>query len=323
MHIPDGFITAQTAVATGAASAGAVGYALAAAKRTLQDRQIPLVGVTAAFVFAVQMLNFPVGVGVSGHLLGGALAAILLGPWMAALVLAVVLFVQAVGFADGGFTALGANISLMSLAAGIGGYVVFRALTAVLPRTRGTFLAATAVTAWVSVVAAAALCSAYLVLRLPDIPAAAIYGAMLGVHALIGVGEATITVAVVGAVIASRPDLVYSADRLPERSRARAPRNRQRTRGFLLVALGVSLFAGVVLSSFADADPDGLETAVLRAVCDGDRACLRSLAGEPVFDAAPLPDYAITPLSGILGVGATFALGAGALLLVRSRRQVT
>ena len=120
MHIPDGFISGSTAVVTGVVSAGAVAYALKEGRETLEDRQIPLVGVTAAFVFAVQMINFPVGLGTSGHLVGGALASVLLGPWLAALVLAVVLLVQALAFADGGITALSANVLLMGVVAGVG-----------------------------------------------------------------------------------------------------------------------------------------------------------------------------------------------------------
>jgi cobalt/nickel transport system permease protein len=217
MHIPDGFITnVPTIAATTAASAGTVGYALKVARERLDDRQIPLIGVTAAFVFAAQMVNFPVLPGVSGHLIGGALAAILLGPWMGALVLAVVLLVQAIGFADGGITALGANISLMSIVAALGGYGLFRILLGVLPRSRGGLLAATAVTAWASVVVASVVCSVYITVG--GVAGADALGrvlpVMVGLHALIGLGEAAITVAVVAAVVRARPDLVAGAERL-------------------------------------------------------------------------------------------------------------
>jgi cobalt/nickel transport system permease protein len=215
MHIPDGFINAPTAVATGVVAAGTVAYALKETRGTLEDRQVPLVGLTGAFIFAVQMLNFPVGLGTSGHLIGGALAAILLGPWVAALVLAIVLLVQGLLFADGGITALGANITLMGLIAGTGGYYLFRALVAVLPRSRGGFLTATAVTAWVSVVVASAVCSVFLMLN--GFPAAT-FGVMVGLHALIGIGEAVITTLVVGAVLATRPDVMHTVDQ-PSRNR--------------------------------------------------------------------------------------------------------
>jgi cobalt/nickel transport system permease protein len=212
MHIPDGFINAPTAVVTGAVGAGTVAYALRRARTQLEDRQVPLVGVTAAFVFAAQMLNFPVGLGTSGHLIGGALAAVLLGPWVGALVVAVVLIVQALLFADGGITALGANITLMALVAGVGGYHLFRLLAAALPRTRGGFLAAAAVAAWTSVVVASAVCSVFLMLN--GFPPAT-FGVMAGLHALIGIGEAAITVAVVAGVLATRPDLMATRDLAP------------------------------------------------------------------------------------------------------------
>lgn len=222
MHIPDGFLSGGTAAVTGVAAAGAVAYALRQGRETLDDRQVPLVGVTAAFVFAVQMINFPVGLGTSGHLVGGALAAVLLGPWLAALVLAVVLLVQALAFADGGITALGANVLLMGVVAGVGGGYAFRALARLLPRTQAGFVAAAGITAWLSVVAASVVCSVLItyggVFGAGEF--ATVLATMTGLHALIGVGEAAITVAAVAAVLASRPDLVADGDLLPARGRA-------------------------------------------------------------------------------------------------------
>lgn len=222
MHIPDGFISAPTAVATGALSAGAVAYSLKLGREQLEDRQVPLVGVTAAFVFALQMLNFPVGLGTSGHLVGGALAAILLGPWMASLVLAVVLLVQAIGFADGGITALGANVALMGVVAGIGGAYLFRALAALLPPTRTGFLAAAAFTSWATVVIASIVCTVFITFGgvFGGESFATVLATMVGLHALIGIGEAVITVAAVAAVLAARPDLAAHGDLLPARQRA-------------------------------------------------------------------------------------------------------
>lgn len=223
MHIPDGFLGPAVAVGTGVVAAGGVAAALRAGREQLDDRQVPLVGVTSAFVFAVQMLNFPVGLGTSGHLIGGALAAVLLGPWMATLVLAVVLLVQALAFADGGITALGANVTLMGLIAGTGGSYLFRALARAFPRTRGGFLAATGITAWLSVVVASAFCALF-------ITVGGVFGAgelvtvlvsMVGLHALIGVGEAVITVGAVAAVLSTRPDLMANADLLPPQPRPR------------------------------------------------------------------------------------------------------
>lgn len=222
MHIPDGFVSGGTAAVTGLVATGAVAYALKQGRDTLDDRQIPLVGVTAAFVFAVQMINFPVGLGTSGHLVGGALAAVLLGPWLAALVLAVVLLVQALAFADGGITALGANVLLMGVVAGVGGGYLFRALARLLPRTPTGFLAAAGATAWLSVVIASIVCSVLITFGgvFGAAEFATVLATMVGLHALIGVGEAAITVAAVAAVLASRPDLVADADLLPARCRA-------------------------------------------------------------------------------------------------------
>src|SRR3954452_17275743 len=137
MHVPDGFLDAPTSVATGAVALVGVGLALRGARRELDDRTAPLAGLVATFVFAAQMLNFPVGAGTSGHLLGGALAAVLVGPATAILCLSVVLLVQCLLFADGGITALGTNITLMGLVAILTAWLVFRGLQAVLPKRMG------------------------------------------------------------------------------------------------------------------------------------------------------------------------------------------
>jgi len=210
MHIPDGFLSPDVAAGAGVVAAGTVGYALRRADRTLDERAVPLLGVTGAFVFAAQMLNFPVAGGTSGHFLGAALAAVLLGPWMACLVLAVVLVMQAFVFADGGVTALGANILNMGVVGGLGAGLVLAAGRRVLPRTRGAFLGLVAAAAWLAVMAGAAACSLELAAS-GTVPLGTVLPAMLGVHALIGIGEAVVTVAAVSAVLASRPDLVAGA----------------------------------------------------------------------------------------------------------------
>ena len=219
MHIPDGFL--DNAVAAGAAlpAAAAVGYALRRANRDLDERTVPLLGVTAAFLFAAQMLNFPVAGGTSGHLLGAALATILLGPWLACLVLAVVLTAQAFVFADGGVTALGANVLNMGV---VGALLVgfgMGAALRLLPRTRGAFLAVTAAGAWLAVMAGAAATAVELGVS-GTVPLGTVLPAMLGVHALIGIGEAAITVAAVAGVLPARPALVA---RLPAGLAGRAP----------------------------------------------------------------------------------------------------
>jgi cobalt/nickel transport system permease protein len=207
MHIPDGFLSNDVALACAVPAVAAVGYGLRRANVELDDRRVPLLGVTAAFVFAAQMLNFPVAGGTSGHFLGAALAAVLLGPWLACLVLAVVLAAQAFVFADGGITALGANVLNMGV---IGGLVVgglMHLARRVLPRRREVLLAVVACGAWLAVMAGAAATALELAVS-GTVPLGTVLPAMLGVHALIAVGEAVITVAAVSAVLATRPDLI-------------------------------------------------------------------------------------------------------------------
>jgi cobalt/nickel transport system permease protein len=203
MHIPDGFLSNDVAAACAVPAIAAVGYGLRRANVDLDDRRVPLLGVTAAFVFAAQMLNFPVAGGTSGHFLGAALAAVLLGPWLACLVLAVVLGVQAFVFADGGLTALGANVLNMGV---VGGLVVGGLMLAA-RRARVPLPVVAGAGAWLAVMAGAAATAVELALS-GTVPLATVLPAMLGVHALIGIGEAAITVAAVSAVLASRPDLM-------------------------------------------------------------------------------------------------------------------
>ena len=206
MHIPDGFLSTEVAVACWVPAAVAVGVGLKRANVELDERRVPLLGVTAAFVFAAQMLNFPVAGGTSGHFLGAALAAILLGPWQACLVMSVVLVTQSFVFADGGVTALGANVLNMGvIGALLVGGLMFAAQR-VLPGRRA-LLAVAGVGAWLAVVAGAVACSFELALS-GTVPLGTVLPAMLGVHVLIGIGEAVITVAAVSAVLSTRPDVV-------------------------------------------------------------------------------------------------------------------
>jgi cobalt/nickel transport system permease protein len=219
VHVPDGFLDAPTSLATaGVAAAGVVGALVGAARRELDDRTAPLAGLVAAFVFATQMLNFPVGAGTSGHLLGGALAAVLVGPCTATLCLTVVLLAQALLFADGGLTAIGTNITLMGLVGVWVGWLVFRAVQAFLPRRLGMVVPAAATGAFLSVpVAALGFVGLYAVGGQAPIPLDRLTTAMVGWHLLIGVGEAVITALAVSSIIAVRPDLVYGARRVLER----------------------------------------------------------------------------------------------------------
>ena len=208
MHIPDAFVSGPINAACFAVAGVGCALALARTRKTLGDKQVPLLGMTAAFVFAAQMLNFPVAGGTSGHFLGATFALVLLGPWAACLVLGLVLTVQCLLFADGGLTALGTNIVNMGVVGVAVPATVLAGLRAILPRTRAVGLATVAIAAWGSVMAAATACA--LELGVSGHPFAVGLPAMLGVRAVIGIGEAVITSAVVSAVLAARPDLLPS-----------------------------------------------------------------------------------------------------------------
>jgi len=208
MHIPDGFLDLKTTITTAVASAGGLGYGVKEIRKKLGDKHIPLLGVTAAFIFAAQMLNFPIAGGTSGHFLGAALAAILLGPWASLLIITVVLAVQCLGFADGGITALGANIFNMGIIGGVlTYYLIFLPLRKTLPKTKRGFLTTSAITAWASVFIASIIVALELSISGTS-PLNVALPAMAGVHALIGIGEAIITSVVLVGVINIRPDLI-------------------------------------------------------------------------------------------------------------------
>ncbi len=218
MHVPDGFLDATTSLGTAAVATGVVALSLGrAARRELDDRSAPLAGLVAVFVFAAQMLNFPVGAGTSGHLIGATLAAVLVGPATATLCLTVVLAVQAFLFADGGVTALGTNVLLMGVVAVWVGYGVFRGSLALLPRRLASVPVAAGIGALVSVPAAAlAFVGLYAVGGAAPIPVGTLAATMGGWHVLIGLGEAAITLLAVSSIVAARPDLVHGArGRLP------------------------------------------------------------------------------------------------------------
>ncbi len=211
MHVPDGFIDAPTSLAAGSVAVVGIGLCLRGAHRELDERSAPLAGLVAAFVFAAQMLNFPVASGTSGHLLGGVLAAILIGPWSGALAVTTVLLVQALLFADGGLTALGVNVVNMAFVTILVGYPIFRTIVRVLPR-RSVAPIAAAVAALVSVpVASFSFVLLFAIGGTTDLSLGAVTTAVVSVHVLIGIGEAVITGLTVASVMAVRPDLVFGA----------------------------------------------------------------------------------------------------------------
>ncbi len=215
MHIANGIVNGPVSAAFAAVSLVALGFCVLRSRGDLDDRLAPMAGLVAAFIFAVQMLNFQVLPGVSGHLLGGALAVVLVGPWVGALCVATVLVVQCLLFADGGLTALGLNIFNMAILGTAAGYLVVAGLLRVLPRRPATITVAAFAAAVVSVVAASqGFVLEYAMGGTTDLSIGAVAAAMGGVHTLIGIGEGLITATTVATVARVRPDLVYALRRL-------------------------------------------------------------------------------------------------------------
>jgi len=213
MHIPDGFIDLPTSAAFAGASALAVAGAVKGARKQLSEQSAPLAGLTAVFIFAVQMLNFPVAAGTSGHLIGAALAMVLVGPYAATLALVVVLTIQAFLFADGGLTALGLSIFNMAVISVWVSFAVFMLLKKIFPKTKSWLVIATFVSALISVPAAAiGFVIQYAIGANATFSVGTVLNAMVGTHILIGIGEAIITALTVSAVLASRSDLVFGWD---------------------------------------------------------------------------------------------------------------
>jgi cobalt/nickel transport system permease protein len=219
LHAADRFLSVPVSLVFWAITALILALAVRRTNRTLDERSIPLMGVMAAFIFAAQMVNFQVAGGTSGHLLGGVLAAVLLGPWVGTLVMACVVAVQALVFSDGGLVVMGANIFNMGIIGTLGGFAVYRALCGLAGGEDRGRVPAAAIAGWVSVMGAAVMMSIQLIVSGTS-PAEVVLPAMLGVHALIGIGEALITGAAVAFIATTRRDLL---DLRPDRA-ARAER---------------------------------------------------------------------------------------------------
>ena len=242
LHIPDGFLNLAVSLLCWGVTALVLAIAISRTNKSLGERQIPLMGVMAAFIFAAQMINFPVAGGTSGHLLGGALAAIVLGPWAAMLVMTAVVAVQGLLFQDGGLLVMGANILNMGLLTAAIGYGLYRG---VFGYSRSVKLAVAGLAAWLSVMAGAFATSMELWLSGTS-NLQTVMLAMLSVHAVIGIGEALITVAALAFIFKTRPDL------LDEKSIAA-----RSGRGWVVAGLLIAL-AVVLLSPLASVNPDGL-----------------------------------------------------------------
>jgi cobalt/nickel transport system permease protein len=242
MHIPDGFLSFIVSILCWIITALILAVAISRSNKSLGERQVPLMGVMAAFIFAAQMINFPVAGGTSGHLLGGALAAITLGPWAGMLVMTAVIAVQGLLFQDGGLLVMGANILNMGLITVAIGYGLYRAVSG---GSRTLRLTVAGIAAWLSVMAGAFFTSLQLWLSGTS-PLQIVIPAMLSVHALIGLGEALITVAALTFIFQTRPDLMGENSASAKGGR-----------GWVVAGIAISLLV-VVLSPLASTNPDGL-----------------------------------------------------------------
>jgi cobalt/nickel transport system permease protein len=300
MHIPDGFLDTKTWVAAAAASTGTIAYAVRKVNKDLEEKDVPLMGVLAAFIFAAQLINFPVAGGTSGHFLGAALSTILLGPWKAILVMFSVITVQALLFGDGGITALGANVLNMAITGALASYVAYRRL-----KNFNISIAAFGA-GFISIFLASLACALELGVSGTTSLSVAL-PMMSGWHFLIGIGEGMITAVTIGYLLRVRPDLVKD----------NMPLGKQ---GALVLVL-VAAFVSFVLSPYASTFPDGLERVA------GDAGFLKN--GKTLFTAL-IPDYIFpgvsnesfaTAIAGIIGVAITLAVVYAIGIVIKRRSR--
>lgn len=286
LHIPDGFLSTPISLVGWLVAVVLIAMALRQTREQLGERQVPVLGVLAAFIFAAQAINFPVAGGTSGHLLGGALAAIVLGPWAAVLVMTAVVGLQALLFQDGGLLVMGWNIVNMGVLTAFVGAVVYRVLSGMMGKTRASLITSGALGAWLSVEAGAIATALQLALS-GTAPLGVALPAMVGVHALIGIGEAIITVGALLLIAQTRPDLLAIGEQAPG------------TRSASWVTAGLVLAVVVASLSFlASPEPDGLERVAT------DQGFIDT-ALDPLYNI--LPDYTVPfisneLLSGIVAV---------------------
>ncbi len=306
MHIPDGFLSPPVAIATGIASAAVIAVALNRTRESLGLRQAPIMGLTTAFVFAAQMINFPVAGGTSGHLLGGALASVVLGnPWAATLAMSTVFIIQSVLFADGGITALGANIFNMGLVGIWVGWWLLQPLQRLLGGSRNRLPLAAGIAASLSVVAASICCAIELAIS-GTVSLNIALPAMVGVHILIGIGEGVITASVLTYLVKVRPDLL--------------PGEQPQLQKWVAPVIGILLISGV-LSLFASSWPDGLESVA-------EKYGFKEKESVVVKNPTPLADYSVkgleeqpigTSIAGLLGSAVSFGTAFGIVQLIKPK----
>ena len=301
MHIPDAVLAPGVAATTGGLAAVGLLVGLRKLERRLGDRTTVLMGTMAAFVFAAQMVNFPVGpLPISGHLLGGVLSAVMLGPWAGAGVIGAVLIVQCLLFGDGGLTALGANFVNMGLIGAVGGYAIYAPIRRAIGGRPGVLIGAM-VAAWFSVILASGAFAVELAASGRSADFFRVLGWMALVHSAIGLGEAIITGIVLRSILLARPDLVFDAG--PDASPTALRWGRA-----IVGGLGVALAVAVFVAPFASEHPDGLEYVgqSLGFLDEAEEA-------EPIVS-APIPDYAMPGLGDVRA--ATAAAGLAGTLVV-------
>jgi len=303
LHIPDGFLTLTISLIFWSITIVTVGIAISKTNKSLGEKQVPLMGIMAAFIFAAQMLNFPVAGGTSGHFLGGALAAMVLGPWAGILVMTAVIAVQGLLFQDGGLLVMGANIFNMGLLTAMIGFGLYRS---VIGRSKRTRLVVAGVAAWRSTVASALLAALQLWLSGTS-TLQIVVPAMLGVHVLIGLGEAIVTVAALSFIQQTRPDLLNE--------KATSEKGGQ---GWIYAGVVVSLFA-VFLSPLASVSPDGLQ----RVAEDIGFLHLTQTAPYQLLPRYTIPFLGQTALSKVIAgvVGALVVLGLVVVIAGLLRRK--
>jgi cobalt/nickel transport system permease protein len=298
MHVPDGFLSTPVAIACAALSVAAVAAAASRSRALLGSRAVPRMGVTAAFIFSAQMINFPVAGGTSGHLVGGALAAVLLGPSAAVIAMTSVLVMQCLVFGDGGLLALGANVLNMGVLHPIVGFAVWRAVVGRIgpERSPGAArrIASVAFASWVATVVAAATCAGELALSRVAAPAV-VFPAMVAIHVAIGLGEAVIAALVLATILRLRPALL---------NRPRPATSMGGAGSSVVLGLVASLGLALFLSPFACKWPDGLERVAQRV----------GLAPLHALMSAPMRDYAIPGVTSSF-LATSLAAAAGTLLV--------
>lgn len=326
MHIPDGVLSLQVCAATAALSAGAVGYSLFQLRDKIAERTVPMTGMMAALVFAGQMVNFPIGFfgvpAASGHLMGGVLAAAVLGPWAGCLAITLVLVVQCLLFADGGMLALGANVLNMAVIGSWGGYAVMETIRRWIGRDAKGTIIGVVVASWLTVMAASALFCAELFFSIEtgELNVANIFTLMVIVHSAIGLGEAIITGGVVSFVLSQRPDLIVGTSTPGE------PTKTANFGRFLTAGLVAAAAVAAFLAPFASTLDDGLETVASKEFADraaqeptvlmlGDYEIPSPAAG---WEESPMWRRVSVSLAGLLGIAVTMLI---AWLLNRGIRK--